>query len=313
MDGGAATNAVSEELVLMIMNFERENQVPADQSAIVSFEKWSNTDDEANGVSKGGLQIRGAVIFRVGFQGIGCSKRVERLFRFKILRKGCSTWPGLILGGPSLDPAPVGLGHVTSLAGHVFKTLGITVKREEEESVSSRLDSLCLLEESALPKLDKGEEKPLSGAQVERLSLPLAGWQSLPETPTFFLRRGKAVTMADAAEAAEAETVPPERVPKPEFERERKARAEQWMVWARKGEWEHVKPPPSVYAFVEESHFRSTDAHRVDVLGGNKKKGVFKGNMVAARRVGFAPSVGEGGDCKSAWHCTDACCLGGVS
>ena len=52
--------------------------------------------------------------------------------RLKILPKGSTSFPGIILSAPCLAPAPLGLGLRTEKHAHVLTTLGICLPRMEE-------------------------------------------------------------------------------------------------------------------------------------------------------------------------------------
>ena len=56
----------------------------------------------------------------------------------KILPKGASSFPGIILSAPCLAPGPKGLGLRTEPHAHVLQTLGVCLPRLEEEVEASR-------------------------------------------------------------------------------------------------------------------------------------------------------------------------------
>ena len=58
--------------------------------------------------------------------------------RMKVLPRGATSFPGIILGAPCLAPAPAGLGLRTEAHGHVLQTLGVCLPRMEQE-VEARL------------------------------------------------------------------------------------------------------------------------------------------------------------------------------
>ena len=51
----------------------------------------------------------------------------------KVLPRGSTSFPGIILGAPCLAPAPAGLGLRTEAHGHVLQTIGVCLPRMEEE------------------------------------------------------------------------------------------------------------------------------------------------------------------------------------
>ena len=131
LDTGAMVSAVPEEIVVGLINHCRKRGLlPGDPAWPVQLERWSS-GDRVVGVVKGqSIEIVGAAVLPVVFLGVDGVRR-ERKLRFKILRKGSSTWAGLILGGPSLDAAPFGLGFRPALEGHYLDALGVCCRRWE--------------------------------------------------------------------------------------------------------------------------------------------------------------------------------------
>ena len=66
--------------------------------------------------------------------------QVTQVMRFKIFAKGMCGWGGLVIGGPSLEASPLGLGLMPCSGGHYLQTLGLTVPRMEGPEDSDRLD-----------------------------------------------------------------------------------------------------------------------------------------------------------------------------
>ena len=137
LDTGAATSVIAEETVVEIFHASPG----MDPLPIVTLEEWGEPD-EATGVARGApLRIIGSVVLLVVLLGID-GRRVEQPFRFKIFGAGCCGWRGLIIGGPALEQAPLGVGYRPSLAGHVFEKIGLVLPRLEESRVLSRVDTL---------------------------------------------------------------------------------------------------------------------------------------------------------------------------
>ena len=145
LDTGASANVVSEELVLHLFKASEEQGIdPFSPECPVQLERWGKRD-HVTGVAKGhDLEIIGAAVIPITFVGITGMRKEERL-KVKIFRKGCSGWTGLILGGPSLEPAPLGLGMVVTPCGHSFQALGLLCPRREEERISDRLDACYMM------------------------------------------------------------------------------------------------------------------------------------------------------------------------
>ena len=108
-------------------------------------------EESATGVSRGSpLRIIGAVVLRARMVGVD-GREATQLFRFKIFALGTCSWQGLIVGGPALEQAPVGIGFRPTLAGHVFEALGLVLPRIEHQDVQQRLDQRALLLGDSLP------------------------------------------------------------------------------------------------------------------------------------------------------------------
>lgn len=111
---------------------------------MLALEEWGG-EDTAMGITKGApVSIICAAVLRVTLVTVE-GRKVPQLFRFKVFRFGTCGWKGLIVGGPALEQAPVGLGFRPSLAGHVLDALGVVLPRVEEPEVASRMCSFgCL-------------------------------------------------------------------------------------------------------------------------------------------------------------------------
>ena len=133
LDTGASANFVPEELVVRLLNTAREQGfAPQRRDWPVALEWWHD-GDRVSGLAKGHyLEILGAALVPVTFTGGDGRQKVKRV-RFKILKKGCSSWMGFIIGGPSLEPEPLGLGLSISPAGHFLNGLGLLRPRVEAD------------------------------------------------------------------------------------------------------------------------------------------------------------------------------------
>ena len=81
----------------------------------------------------------GIVLLRVTLKAID-GREVIQIFTLRILRAGCSSWTGLLLGAPALDHPPLGLGHRATLAGHVLTGLSMVLPRLEEQVIQQGLE-----------------------------------------------------------------------------------------------------------------------------------------------------------------------------
>ena len=66
---------------------------------------------------------------------------VEVPVYYKVLRKGCFAWHGVILGGAALDPPPVGLGFEPKATCNYMSGLGLTLPRLEMDKAQERMDA----------------------------------------------------------------------------------------------------------------------------------------------------------------------------
>ena len=81
------------------------------------------------------MEVRYAIILRAEFVPIGgapgdLSNPVSDLY-VKVLPKGASNVVGLLLGAPTLDAAPYGLGHQRKEQTHYFQALRVHLPRAE--------------------------------------------------------------------------------------------------------------------------------------------------------------------------------------
>ena len=145
LDTGASTNAIPEELVIALINRAYEDGMdPHARDWPFSLERWKGAES-VTGVAKGqDLSIVGAIVLPIIFTSLD-KRRVLQQMRFKIFGRGCSGWMGLIIGGPSLEPIPLGLGLRTSSHGHHLESLGITLRRCEDREVMQRVDCVFAL------------------------------------------------------------------------------------------------------------------------------------------------------------------------
>ena len=87
------------------------------------------------------LHVMGVVLMRVTLRAIS-SQEVAQIFKLRILRAGCTSWTGILLGAPALDQSPLGLGHRATLGGHVLAGLGIVLPRLEEHIIQQGLEGV---------------------------------------------------------------------------------------------------------------------------------------------------------------------------
>ena len=145
LDIGATTSSIPEELLATI--YDRTCQMVADGvyawhtpgCPIKSFEDFSTDPRRIEGFAKDQpIHVTHTVLLRVMFVPIGAHTGPVRTIRMKVLPKGTTSFPGIILAAPCLAPLPHGLGLRTEPHAHVLQALGVCLPRLEEE-VESRL------------------------------------------------------------------------------------------------------------------------------------------------------------------------------
>ena len=180
LDTGASVSAVPEEIIVGLLNeaFD-QGLTPEDPAWPVQLERWDK-EEKVPGVRKDRpMEVIGAAVVPLVFTGANGAQRTQRL-RFKIFRRGSSTWMGFIVGGPSLEAGPVGLGLRTTPEGHYLETLGLCCPRQEASEVR-RLREACGVagpsssdeessEDSALTAVESRTEE--QGSQVSTVSSP---------------------------------------------------------------------------------------------------------------------------------------------
>eukprot|EP00969_Alexandrium_andersonii_P336880 14890332-Alexandrium_andersonii.AAC.1 len=145
LDGGAAVNAVADELVVGCINCARDYGLspkdPADP--IVQLERYSESE-AGTGVAEGhAAQVKGAAVLRAQLtppsvpHGSGRAGQLEPtvvLIRFKVLAAGSSDWHGFILGARTLDTAGRGgLGLKATDQVYHLEAVGVGLPRMEED------------------------------------------------------------------------------------------------------------------------------------------------------------------------------------
>jgi hypothetical protein len=140
LDGGATCSSIPEEMLEEIFNLtavgvERGNYTwGSPECPIKCFEDFAGDPRTIEGLAKDKpIIVTHSVILRVKFVPIGASVGPMRAIRMKVLPRGASSFPGIILAAPTLAPAPGGLGLRTEPHAHVLQTLGVCLPRLEEE------------------------------------------------------------------------------------------------------------------------------------------------------------------------------------
>ena len=149
LDYGATVSALPEEVACVIIQYAlskvRAGTLRKEDPVypIVRLERYTNVGDlsgVAAHVSKP-LTIRYGIVLRAEFVQAGGVSAAEpagekqvhpqRNLYFKVLPSGSSNMDGGILGYPTLDSAPHGLGHRREDTTHVFTALNVALPRLE--------------------------------------------------------------------------------------------------------------------------------------------------------------------------------------
>ena len=75
--------------------------------------------------------IKYGVVLRAQFVGVGAETGPTRDLYFKVLPKGTCSISGCLIGFPTLDVCPHGLGHSVVGTTHLFEELGVALPRLE--------------------------------------------------------------------------------------------------------------------------------------------------------------------------------------
>ena len=154
IDTGAAFSFVLEEIVVVLLNQAIADGYTSDSPhwPLAGLYSWGH-DSPANSASRdGGLQVRGTVWLRIAFIGL-CGRREVRCLEFRCFRRGCGQGIGLTLGGPALDPAPLGLGFKPRLDGHQMSSLGdLLLPRAEAGTIQRGLEGARIASVMPLPR-----------------------------------------------------------------------------------------------------------------------------------------------------------------
>ena len=121
---------------------------PSDEAwPLLALEHWGTRGfgeacENATGVATDSpLSIIGRCALTTVFIGID-GRQASVLARFKIFAAGSCMRKGAILGAPSLEPCPVGLGHKARPGCHSFEGLGLALLRLEQTCVNQRVGGL---------------------------------------------------------------------------------------------------------------------------------------------------------------------------
>ena len=139
LDTGAAVNAITEEMLVEIINSALQEGVKAQdpEYPVVQLERWQEKECVAGVAKDRPVKLISAVVLRVVLGTVGMAKARQGpqvLLRFKIFSKGACDWHGLIIGGRALDvPERGGLGLRVTQDAYAFDGPGALLPRLEED------------------------------------------------------------------------------------------------------------------------------------------------------------------------------------
>ena len=143
LDTGAAFGIVADEVVTAAVNRSLDNGLTAssDDWPLLGLQRWPEAREPwrvgnaATTLSVGGeLPIIGAVILNLVLVALD-GRRVRVKPKLRIVAAGHLRYYGLVIGGPTLEAAPLGWGFKPAIGAHVFAGLGISCARLEDSLV----------------------------------------------------------------------------------------------------------------------------------------------------------------------------------
>ena len=144
LDTGAAFGIVADEVVTAAVNRALDNGLTAvsDDWPLLGLQRWPEAREPwrvgnaaATTLSVGGeLPIIGAVILNLVLVALD-GRRVRVKPKLRIVAASHLRYYGLVIGGPTLEAAPLGWGFKPAIGAHVFAGLGISCIRLEDALV----------------------------------------------------------------------------------------------------------------------------------------------------------------------------------
>jgi len=138
LDSGASVCAIPEEILILIIEHARVNNIEPDSPKypIRSVQRYQELqslvgiDTSKNDVkTEFGVYITIEFVPHTGSRGEGLNE--VRTIYFKVLPAGCSSFKGLFFGLPVLDAVSCGLGWTITESTHHFELLGYGLPRME--------------------------------------------------------------------------------------------------------------------------------------------------------------------------------------
>jgi len=180
LDGGSGVNSTTEELVLQIINENREAGIgfTDKRHPIKQLEKWKHTEGLRGVAGSKTVPLLGAVVVRLNMIELGKDDGPEVLARFKICEAKSTDWVGWILGARAIDcPGNGGLGFIPLEYSHSFTALGIQMARTERVP-SEKPDSCYAIRSSVLDSDSESETADAAGGRAELHAGRLRGSES---------------------------------------------------------------------------------------------------------------------------------------
>ena len=169
LDGGSGANSTTEELVLQIINENREAGISFQDKRhpIKQLEKWKHTEGLRGVAGSKTVPLLGAVAVRLNMIELGKDDGPEILARFKVCEAKSTDWVGWILGARAIDcPGNGGLGFIPLEYSHSFTALGIQMARTERVP-GEKPDSCYAIRSSVLDSDSESEIADAAGGRAE--------------------------------------------------------------------------------------------------------------------------------------------------
>ena len=137
LDGGATCSAVPEEVALAIIGHalrmvkEGKYELDSRDYPVIRLQRIL-MKPRIDGVAFGApIEIGYAIVLRAEFVPAGAEQGLMKELYFKVLPRGTCSVPGVIIGFPTLDVSPYGLGWIVQPTVHTFSALNVSLPRLE--------------------------------------------------------------------------------------------------------------------------------------------------------------------------------------
>ena len=179
MDYGAATNTITEEIVVQKINEARRMGIkPGDvRHPIARLEAWRTKESVSGVLSARPLEMLGAAVLRVDLPEPGQTEKTRMVeVRAKIFPEGKSDFDGMIWGGRTLDTARRGgMGLQVNDNSFTLQRWGTVLPRVERKAAHPRqgkvfgpiATSVSVLSQARASKVDSDCESSVASEEEQ--------------------------------------------------------------------------------------------------------------------------------------------------